>query len=67
MEVILGSLEELPNSNTVIEVSEELSLLQVSTSGELVEIKNQWVMHWEHADMQLEGGVLLRGYAQRLY
>ena len=41
MEVILGSLEELPNSNTVIEVSEELSLLQVSTSGELVEIKNQ--------------------------
>ena len=39
MEVILGSFEELPNSNTVVEVSEELSLLQVSKSGALIEIK----------------------------
>ena len=29
IEVILGSFEELPHSNTVVEVSEELSLLQV--------------------------------------
>ena len=36
IEVILGSFEELPNSNTVVEVSEELSLLQVSKSGQLI-------------------------------
>ena len=39
MEVILGSFKELPNRNTVVEVSEELSLLQISQSGELSEIK----------------------------
>ena len=39
IEVILGSFKELPNRNTVVEVSKELSLLQISKSGELVEIK----------------------------
>ena len=53
MEVILGRFQELPNRNTVVEVSKELSLLQVSKSGELIEIKNQLVIHWEHTDMHL--------------
>ena len=39
IEVILGSVKELPNRNTVVEVSKELSLLQISKSGELIEIK----------------------------
>ena len=39
IEVILGSFKELPNRNTVVEVSKELSLLQISKSGELIEIK----------------------------
>ena len=39
IEVILGSFKELPNRNTVVEVSKELSLLQFSKSGELIEIK----------------------------
>ena len=39
IEVILGRFKELPNRNTVVEVSEELSLLQSSKSGELIEIK----------------------------
>ena len=39
IEVIQGSFKELPNRNTVVEVSKELSLLQISKSGELIEIK----------------------------
>ena len=39
IEVILGSFKELPNRNTVVEVSKELSLLQISKSGELIEIE----------------------------
>ena len=39
IEVILGSFKELPNRNTVVEVSKELSLLQINKSGELIGIK----------------------------
>ena len=39
IEVILGSFKELPNRNTVVEVSKELSLLQISKSDKLIEIK----------------------------
>ena len=38
-EVILGSFKELPNRNTVVAVSKELSVLDISKSGELIEIK----------------------------